>query len=400
MREVVVVAAKRTPIGRHHGVLKDIRPDDLAALVLKALLEQTGLDPREVDDVLLGAANQAGEDNRNVARMALLLAGFPVEVPGATVNRLCGSSLEAVNRGYQAIFSGEADVIIAGGVESMTRAPFVLPKFDTAFPVGNREIFDTTIGWRMVNPRLAAQYYPYSMGETAENLAERFGLTREEQDAWALRSHQRAVLAQTAGRFADELIPVPIENPKTHEVKWVTQDEHPRPDTSLEKLAQLKPAFRPGGTVTAGNSSGINDGAAAVMLMEESVALRHNLEPLAYIRGGGVAGVDPAIMGYGPVPATQRALQRHGWTLDEIERVELNEAFAAQVLAVLHDLPFDRDIVNPEGGAIALGHPLGASGARILTTLIYGMRRQGARRGVATMCIGVGQGITTLVERP
>ncbi|AUW93827.1 MAG: thiolase family protein [Sulfobacillus thermosulfidooxidans] len=400
MREVVVVAAKRTPIGRHHGVLKDVRPDDLAALVLKALLEQTGLDPREVDDVLLGAANQAGEDNRNVARMALLLAGFPVEVPGATVNRLCGSSLEAVNRGYQAIFSGEADVIIAGGVESMTRAPFVLPKFDTAFPVGNREIFDTTIGWRMVNPRLAAQYYPYSMGETAENLAERFGLTREEQDAWALRSHQRAVLAQTAGRFADELIPVPIENPKTHEVKWVTQDEHPRPDTSLEKLAQLKPAFRPGGTVTAGNSSGINDGAAAVMLMEESVALRHNLEPLAYIRGGGVAGVDPAIMGYGPVPATQRALQRHGWTLDEIERVELNEAFAAQVLAVLHDLPFDRDIVNPEGGAIALGHPLGASGARILTTLIYGMRRQGARRGVATMCIGVGQGITTLVERP
>lgn len=400
MREVVIVAARRTPVGRHHGALKTVRPDDLAALALKTVIEQTGLDPREVDDVLMGAANQAGEDNRNVARMALLLAGFPVEVPGATVNRLCGSSLEAVNRGYQAIYSGEADIIIAGGVESMTRAPFVLPKFETGFPMGNREIYDTTIGWRLTNPKLAALYYPYSMGETAENLAERFGITREEQDAWALRSHQRAVLGQEEGRFAQELIPVPIENPKTGEVTWVSADEHPRADTSMEKLGRLRAAFRQGGTVTAGNSSGINDGAAAVVLMEAGTAARHHLEPLAYIRGGGVAGVDPSIMGYGPVPATERAFKRHGWKLEDVDLVELNEAFAAQVLSVLHDLPFNPDIVNPDGGAIALGHPLGASGARILTTLVHGMRRRGARRGLATMCIGVGQGIATLVERP
>lgn len=329
MREVVIVAARRTPIGRHKGVLRDVRPDDLAALVLKAVIEDIGLDPAQVDDVLMGAANQAGEDNRNVARMALLLAGFPVEVPGTTMNRLCGSSLEAVNRGYQAIFSGEADIIIAGGVESMTRAPFVLPKPDTAFPGGNRELYDTTIGWRMVNPRLSAQYYPYSMGETAENLAERFHITREDQDAWALRSHQKAVAAQNEGLFNDEIIPVPIENLKTHEFTQITQDEHPRKDTSLEKLGHLRPAFRPDGTVTAGNSSGINDGAAALVLMEAQEALRRGLEPLAYIRGTGVAGVDPAIMGYGPVPATRKALYRHGWKLDEIEAVELNEAFAA-----------------------------------------------------------------------
>lgn len=400
MREVVIVAARRTPIGRHRGVLKDIRPDDLAALALRTVVEEAGIDPQEVDDVLFGAANQAGEDNRNVARMAVLLAGFPVEVPGATVNRLCGSSLEAVNRGYQAIVSGEADIIVAGGVESMTRAPFVLPKSDVGFPTGNREIYDTTIGWRMVNPKLAAQYYPYSMGETAENLAERMHISRERQDAWALQSHQRAVAAQREGHFDDEIIPVPVENAKTHEVTWVTRDEHPRADTSMEKLARLKPAFRAGGTVTAGNSSGINDGAAALVLMEERVAVRHHLEPLAYIRGTGVAGVDPAIMGYGPVPATRKALERHGWSVDTIDLVELNEAFAAQVLAVLADLPFDPEIVNPSGGAIALGHPLGASGARILTTLVHGMRRRGAKRGLATMCIGVGQGIATLVERP
>ncbi|NMP20953.1 thiolase family protein [Sulfobacillus harzensis] len=399
MREVAVVAARRTPIGRHHGVLKDVRPDDLAALVLKQVIQDAGIDAGEVDDVLLGAANQAGEDNRNVARMALLLAGFPVTVPGATFNRLCGSSLEAVNRGYQAIKSGDADIVVAGGVESMTRAPFVLPKSAKGFPTGNQQLFDTTIGWRMINPRLAAMHHPYSMGETAENLAERFNIAREDQDAWALQSHQRAVAAQESGHFSREIVPVPIEDAKSGETRWVTQDEHPRKDTSLEKLARLRPAFRQGGTVTAGNASGINDGAAAVVLMALDQAEARGIRPMAVIRGTGVAGVDPAIMGYGPVPASQRALQRAGWTLDDIEQVELNEAFAAQVLAVLHDLPFDPRIVNVHGGAIALGHPLGASGARILTTLIYGMETSGARRGLATMCIGVGQGIATLIER-
>lgn len=400
MREVAVVAARRTPIGRHRGVLKDVRPDDLAALVLKQVVDDIGLDPAEVDDVLLGAANQAGEDNRNVARMALLLAGFPVTVPGATFNRLCGSSLEAVNRAYQAIKSGDADIIVAGGVESMTRAPLVLPKASTGFPMGNRELYDTTIGWRMTNPKLAEMHHPYSMGETAENLAERFHISREAQDAWALQSHHRAVGAQESGAFSREIIPVPITDPKTGDINWVTRDEHPRKDTSLEKLARLRPAFRPGGTVTAGNSSGINDGAAAVVMMSLEQAEARQLEPLSLIRGTGVAGVDPAIMGYGPVPATQKAFARAEWTLDDIDQVELNEAFAAQVLAVLHDLPFDPEIVNVHGGAIALGHPLGASGARILTTLIHGMRERGAQRGLATMCIGVGQGIATLVERP
>ena len=400
MREVAIVAARRTPIGRHHGVLKDVRPDDLAALVLKQVVEDIQWDPAQVDDVLLGAANQAGEDNRNVARMALLLAGFPVSVPGATFNRLCGSSLEAVNRGYQAICSGDADVIIAGGVESMTRAPFVLPKSPAGFAMGNQQLFDTTIGWRMINPRLSEHYYPYSMGETAENLAEQFQISREQQDRWAFQSHQRAVSAQENGRFDREIVAVPIHDAKTGQTRWVTQDEHPRKDTSPEKLGRLKPAFRAGGTVTAGNASGINDGAAAVILMARDVAESQGLAPLAIIRGTGVAGVDPAIMGYGPVPASQKALKRAGWALEEIEQVELNEAFAAQVLAVLHDLPLDPGIVNPNGGAIALGHPLGASGARILTTLIYGMHQSGARRGLAAMCIGVGQGIATLVELP
>lgn len=399
MREVMVVAARRTPIGRHGGVLKDVRPDDLAALVLRQVVEDVGLDPAFVDDVLLGAANQAGEDNRNVARMALLLAGFPVTVPGATFNRLCGSSLEAINRGYQAIAMGDADIIIAGGVESMTRAPFVLPKSSRGYPTGTQQLFDTTLGWRMTNPQLAEKYYPYTMGETAENLAERFQIGREEQDAWALRSHERAVRAQATGHFDREIVPVPVLDPKTGETRWVTRDEHPRPDTSLERLARLKPAFREGGTVTAGNSSGINDGAAAVILMADQTAERLGMQPLVAIRATGVAGVDPAIMGYGPVPASQKALGRAGWTLDDVEQVELNEAFAAQVLAVLRDLPFDADLVNRNGGAIALGHPLGASGARIMTTLIYGMQSSGARRGLATMCIGVGQGIATLVER-
>lgn len=398
MRDVAIVAARRTPIGRHHGVLQSVRPDDLAALVLRTVIEDIDLDPGEVDDVLLGAANQAGEDNRNVARMALLLAGFPVTVPGATYNRLCGSSLEAINRGFQAIRSGEADVVVAGGVESMTRAPFVLPKSPKGFPTGNTELYDTTIGWRMTNPKLAELYYPYSMGETAENLAERFQITREAQDAFAYRSQQNAVAAQANGWFDQEIVPVPVAGPKGT-VTYVTQDEHPRPDTTLERLAALRPAFRKGGTVTAGNASGINDGAAAVILMDLGRAMQKGLRPLAVIRGTGVAGVDPAVMGYGPVPATTKALDRVGWNLQDLDRVELNEAFAAQALAVLRDLPVNPDRVNPTGGAIALGHPLGASGARILTTLLYGMQREGQRRGLATMCIGVGQGIATLVER-
>lgn len=398
MRDVAIVAARRTPIGRHHGVLQSVRPDDLAALVLRAVIEDIDLDPAEVDDVLLGAANQAGEDNRNVARMALLLAGFPVTVPGATYNRLCGSSLEAINRGFQAIRSEEADVVVAGGVESMTRAPFVLPKSPKGFPMGNTELYDTTIGWRMTNPKLAELYYPYSMGETAENLAERFQITREAQDAFAYRSQQNAVAAQVRGWFDQEIVPVPVAGPKDS-VTYITQDEHPRPDTTREKLATLRPAFRKGGTVTAGNASGINDGAAAVILMDLDRAMQKGLRPLAVIRGTGVAGVDPAVMGYGPVPATTKALTRVGWHLEDLDRVELNEAFAAQALAVLRDLPVDPDRVNPTGGAIALGHPLGASGARIMTTLLYGMQREGQRRGLATMCIGVGQGIATLVER-
>lgn len=396
--EVYIVAAVRTPIGRHRGVLKDVRPDDLAALVLKEAVTRAGVDPAEVDDVRMGAANQAGEDNRNVARMALLLAGFPVTVPGATVNRLCGSSLEAVNGAFHAIRAGEADIVVAGGVESMTRAPWVLPKTDRDFASGNQTLFDTTIGWRMVNPKLAAMYYPYSMGETAENLAERYEIPREEQDRFALESHRRAVRAQDEGWFDDEIVPVPVPDGKGG-TRLVTRDEHPRRDTTLEKLAALKPAFRAGGTVTAGNSSGINDGAAAVVLMSEAAVRRTGATPLARIVATGVAGVDPAIMGIGPVPATRKALARAGWQLEDLDLVELNEAFAAQSLAVLRDLPLDRERVNVHGGAIALGHPLGASGARILTTLLYAMRRNDARRGLATMCIGVGQGIATLVER-
>ncbi len=325
MREVAIVAARRTPIGRHGGALKNVRPDDLAALVLRQVVDDARIEPSEIDDVLMGAANQSGEDNRNVARMALLLAGFPVSVPGATLNRLCGSSLEAINRGYQAIKSQEADIIVAGGVESMTRAPYVLPKSSRAYPTGNTQMFDTTIGWRMVNPRLSQMYEPYSMGETAENLARRFNISREAQDEWALRSHLRAIAAQDSGQFAAEIVPVPVGDSGV--VDAVVIDEHPRRDTSIERLSRLKPAFRAGGTVTAGNSSGINDGAAAVVLMAADVAERHGLDPLALIRGTGVAGVDPAIMGYGPVPSTQKALARAGWKLEDLEQVELNEAF-------------------------------------------------------------------------
>lgn len=397
MRDVYIVAAARTPVGRHRGVLKQVRPDDLAAHILKAVVERAGIDPVHIDDVRLGAANQAGEDNRNVARMASLLAGFPVSVPGATVNRLCGSSLEAVNGGFHTIRAGEADVIVAGGVESMTRAPYVMPKPDREFAPGNPLMYDTTLGWRMTNPRLTALHYPYSMGETAENLAERYGISREDQDRFALASHEKAVHAQDEGWFADEVVPVTVPDGK--DLRLVTLDEHPRRDTTLARLAALKPAFREGGTVTAGNSSGINDGASAVVLMSEEAVKQHGVRPLARIVATGVAGVDPAIMGIGPVNATEKALARAGWTPDQLDLIELNEAFAAQSLAVLRKLPVDPAHVNVHGGAIALGHPLGASGTRILTTLLYAMRQRGSHRGLATMCIGVGQGIATLVER-
>ncbi len=393
---VYIVGACRTPVGRHRGVLKDVRPDDLAALVLQEAVRRAGLDGAEVEDVRLGAANQAGEDNRNVARMAALLAGFPVSVPGVTVNRLCGSSLEAVNSAFHTIRAGEADVIVAGGVESMTRAPLVMMKGEREWASGNRTAYDTTIGWRLTNPKLAALYPPYSMGETAENLAERYQLSREAQDRFALRSQEHARAAQERGAFHDEIVPVAVVG--RGGTTMVERDEHPRPDTTLESLAALRPAFRAQGTVTAGNSSGINDGAAALVLMSGRRLRDHGIVPLGRVVATGVAGVDPAIMGIGPVPATRMALKRADWDLDDLDLVELNEAFAAQCLAVLHDLPVPDERLNVNGGAIALGHPLGASGARILTTLLYAMRARGARRGLATMCIGVGQGIATLVE--
>ena len=393
---VYIVGACRTPVGRHRGVLKDVRPDDLAALVLQEAVRRADLDGAEVEDVRLGAANQAGEDNRNVARMAALLAGFPVSVPGVTVNRLCGSSLEAVNSAFHTIRAGEADVIVAGGVESMTRAPLVMMKGEREWASGNRTAYDTTIGWRLTNPKLAALYPPYSMGETAENLAERYQLSREAQDRFALRSQEHARAAQERGAFHDEIVPVAVVG--RGGTTMVERDEHPRPDTTLESLAALRPAFRAQGTVTAGNSSGINDGAAALVLMSGRRLRDHGIVPLGRVVATGVAGVDPAIMGIGPVPATRMALKRADWDLDDLDLVELNEAFAAQCLAVLHDLPVPDERLNVNGGAIALGHPLGASGARILTTLLYAMRARGARRGLATMCIGVGQGIATLVE--
>ncbi len=393
---VYIVGACRTPVGRHRGVLKDVRPDDLAALVLQEAVRRAGLDGAEVEDVRLGAANQAGEDNRNVARMAALLAGFPVSVPGVTVNRLCGSSLEAVNSAFHTIRAGEADVIVAGGVESMTRAPLVMMKGEREWASGNRTAYDTTIGWRLTNPKLAALYPPYSMGETAENLAERYQLSREAQDRFALRSQEHARAAQERGAFHDEIVPVAVVG--RGGTTMVERDEHPRPDTTLDSLAALRPAFRAQGTVTAGNSSGINDGAAALVLMSGRRLRDHGIVPLGRVVATGVAGVDPAIMGIGPVPATRMALKRADWDLDDLDLVELNEAFAAQCLAVLHDLPVPDERLNVNGGAIALGHPLGASGARILTTLLYAMRARGARRGLATMCIGVGQGIATLVE--
>ncbi len=398
MREAVIVDAVRTPVGRYGGALKDVRPDDLAALVIQTLVRRNNVDPASIEDVVFGCGNQAGEDNRDVARMAVLLSGLPVSVAGQTVNRLCGSGLQAVVTAAHAIEAGEGEVLIAGGVESMTRAPLVMPKPDQGFPRGDVRVYDTTLGWRFINPRLAEMYTPYSMGETAENVAERFGITREEQDAFALSSQRRAAAAIASGRFRDEIVPVVI--PRRRGAPLVVDtDEHPRPETTGEALAALDPAFRKGGSVTAGNSSGINDGAAGLLLMEAEKARALGLEPKARIVASAVAGVDPAVMGLGPVPATRKALARAGLSIDAMDVIELNEAFAAQVLACVRELGIPMEKLNPNGGAVALGHPIGCSGARILTSLVYELARRGGRYGLATMCIGVGQGIATIVER-
>jgi len=399
MTDVVIVDAIRTPIGALGGVLAKIRPDDLAALVLKALIERNQLDPALVEEVYLGCANQAGEDNRNVARMSLLLAGIPASVPGMTVNRLCASGLAAVNLAARAIRAGDGGVYIAGGVESMSRAPYSLPKAEEGFSFGNLTAYDTALGWRYPNPKMKELYGTDSMGETAENIAAlRPHLTREKQDAFAAQSHQRAIAAIDSGTFAEEILPVPVPQRKGDPI-LVTTDERPRRDTTLESLSRLKPAFKKeGGTVTAGNSSGLNDGAAALLLMSAEKAAALGLQPLARFVSAAAAGVEPRIMGVGPVPAAQKALQRAGLTVAGLSLVELNEAFAVQSLAVLEDLGLDESIVNVNGGAIALGHPLGCSGARILTTLLYEMRRRGARYGLATLCVGVGQGEATIVE--
>ncbi len=397
MQEAVILSAVRTPIGRYAGSLKDARPDDLAALVIAEAVRRANIDPASIEDVLLGCANQAGEDNRNVARMALLLAGLPVEVAGQTINRLCGSGLQAVNSAAQAIATGAGDTFVAGGVESMTRAPFVLGKTDSAFS-RNMNLQDTTLGWRFINPKLASMHHPYSMGETAENVADRTKISRADQDAFALRSHQRAVAAQQAGRFKEELVPVSIPQKKGDAI-FVAVDEQPRADTTLEKLAALKPAFRKDGSVTAGNSSSINDGAAALVLMSLERAKELDLHPRARIVASAVAGVDPAYMGLGPIPATRKVLQRAGLRIQDIDLVELNEAFAVQSLQCMRELEIDEEKLNVNGGAIALGHPLGCSGARLVVTLLHELERRGGRYGLATMCIGVGQGIATIIER-
>jgi 3-oxoadipyl-CoA thiolase len=397
MSEAFIVDAVRTPMGRFGGALATVRPDDLAALVISEIVARSSVPTEDVDDVMWGAANQAGEDNRNVARMALLLAELPASVPGATVNRLCGSGLEAVNCGYREIGAGEANIVVAGGSESMTRAPFVMAKAQAAYD-RRAEVYDTTIGWRLVNPRLRERYGTDSMGQTAENVAVDYGITRAEQDEFALESHRRAVAARGEGRFKDEIVPVEVPQRKGDPIV-IDEDEPPRPDTSIEKLGRLKAAFAEDGTVTAGNSSGVNDGAAAVLLASSEVVGRLGWEPKARIVGTAVAGVEPRVMGIGPVAATRKVLARTGLTVDDIGLVELNEAFAAQSLACVRDLGLDIDIVNVNGGAIALGHPLGCSGARILTTLVHEMARRDVRYGLATMCIGVGQGIATVVER-
>jgi 3-oxoadipyl-CoA thiolase len=398
LREAWIVSAVRTPVGRYGGALARVRPDDLAATVIKAAVERSGVSPDAIDDVILGCANQAGEDNRNVARMSALLAGLPVEVPGQTVNRLCGSGLQAINSAAHAIMVGDGDAFVAGGVESMTRAPYVMAKPDSAYDRGNREMYDTTLGWRFTNPRLAEMHHPYSMGETGENVAEQCGVSREEQDEFALRSHRRAVAAIEGGRFTNQIVPVMVPQAKGEPLN-VDRDEHPRADTSIEALARLRPAFREGGSVTAGNSSGINDGASATVVVSDEFARREGLRPIARVLSTAVAGVDPAVMGLGPIPATRKALERAGLDVDDIDLIELNEAFASQSIAVMRELGLDPDKVNVNGGAIALGHPLGMSGARLITMLSHELVRTGKRYGLATMCIGVGQGIATIIER-
>lgn len=398
-REVVIIDAVRTPIGRYGGALKHVRPDDLAAHVIKGLLARNPQVPQEeIEDVLMGCANQAGEDNRNVARMAVLLAGLPVTVAGGTVNRLCGSGLMAVNDAVSAIRNNLGDIFIAGGVESMTRSPFVMGKPEAGFPRGDMKLIDTTLGWRFLNKALAALHHPYAMGETAENVAEKYQISREEQDAFALSSQHKYKVASEKKLFDDEILPVVIPRKKGEPIT-VSKDEHPRPETTAEELAKLKPAFREGGSVTAGNASGINDGAAALLIMTAKKAAELGLKPMARFVSAAVAGVDPAIMGVGPVPATRKALKRAGLKISEIDLMELNEAFAVQVLACARDLEVDLNRMNVLGGSIALGHPLGASGARILTTLVHEMQRRDSKTGLATMCIGVGQGIATTIAR-
>ncbi len=395
--EAWIVDAVRTPIGRHGGALAAVRPDDLAARVIEALVERTRIDPDAIDDVLFGCINQAGEDNRNVARMALLRAGLPVGVPGQTVNRLCGSGMQAVLSAAQAIAAGEGDVFLAGGVESMSRAPYVMLKPSVGYARGHPQTADTVLGWRFPNPAFTPEW-TIGLGETAEIVAEEFGVTRNAQDAFAAESQQRAERAIAGGRFDDEIVPVDVPQRRGDPVR-VDRDEHPRPDTTAESLARLRPVFRKDGTVTAGNSSGINDGAAALLVVSSGALRAHGLEPLARVVGGAVAGVEPQRMGIGPVPATRRAFDRFGWSADDVDVAELNEAFAAQAIPCMEELGLDPERVNPNGGAIALGHPVGCSGARIVVTLVHEMKRQESARGLASMCVGVGQGITSLYER-
>ena len=394
MREAFIVSAARTPVGRAGGALATVRADDLAALAVRAAVDRASVDPATIDDVILGCTNQAGEDNRNVARMAALLAGLPVEVPGQTVNRLCGSGLQAVITATHAIRAGEGDVVVAGGVESMTRAPFVMLKSQAPWSRDVPQIADSTVGWRFVNPRMNAEW-TISLGATAERVAELQGITREEQDRFALESQRRAACAIAEGAFDDELIPVPVTTREGSGT--VDRDEHPRPDTTLDTLAKLKPAFIANGTVTAGTASGINDGASALAIVSE--AMLQGRKPLARIVSTAVAGVDPAVMGLGPIPATRKALQRAGIDATQLDLIELNEAFASQAIACIRALDLEQTKVNVYGGAIALGHPLGSSGARMLVTLVHALRRRRGRYGLATMCVGVGQGVAVVVER-
>jgi 3-oxoadipyl-CoA thiolase len=397
MREAWIIDAVRTPIGRHGGGLASVRPDDLAALTIGALVERTDLDPETIDDVLFGCSNQAGEDNRNVARMAVLRAGLPLSVPGQTVNRLCGSGMQAVLSASHAIAAGAGDVFIAGGVESMSRAPYVMLKPSMGYQRGHPETADTVLGWRFANPAFDPEW-TIGLGETAEVVADEFGVTREAQDAFAAESQQRAERAIAAGRFDDEIVPISVPQRRGDPV-IVSADEHPRADTTAESLARLRPVFQKDGTVTAGNSSGINDGAAALLVVSEEKGRELGLEPMARVVGGAIAGLEPQRMGVGPIPATRKAFGRHGWSASDIDLAELNEAFAAQALPCMAELGLDAERVNVNGGAIALGHPVGCSGARIVVTLLHEMKKQDASRGMASMCVGVGQGITSLWER-